>query len=424
MTDIFLLISAAIVLCCIAPKSCFAASFKVGAARRIITPEPLLPVSGGVGEPCPAHEKRGELTVTAIVFERDQTRVAIAVIDNLGWPKIWGDKTRALVPGIPPENILIAATHTHSAPDAYCFPDMDGNHHTDLDYINHVCELTAEAVNDAVVALQPAVLKSAVAEARGKIAYNYYAPELYDPRCGVLQAISPDNETIIATMVNYAIHPETLGPNKGILSPDLCGPLRDRIEALTGGTALFVNGAQGGMVTADNRSPEGDLETWDECLRIGNLLADEALRVIADAPVQMNPDLHCAARDLTLPVDSALMRMLLQQSPLKAQMDSIETVVTQLNLVNVGTAQLLTIPGEALPNIGYFLKRNMPTNQPFLLGLTNDAFGYMLSKYDFDSFERYQYISQTSMGEMTAEIYVEQALRLVRDAPAPDGRAR
>ena len=43
--------------------------------------------------------------------------------------------------------------------------------------------------------------------------------------------------------------------------------------------------ALGGMVTADVRGPDGkDVQTWEECVRIGELLADEALRVVQDAP--------------------------------------------------------------------------------------------------------------------------------------------
>jgi hypothetical protein len=42
-----------------------AAEFQAGAAVRVITPDPLLPVSGGVGVPKPATEKRGELTARA-----------------------------------------------------------------------------------------------------------------------------------------------------------------------------------------------------------------------------------------------------------------------------------------------------------------------------------------------------------------------
>ena len=62
----------------------------------------------------------------------------------------------------------------------------------------------------------------------------------------------------------------------------------------------------------------------------------------------------------------------------------------------------------------------MKTNQPFLFGLTNDAFGYMLTKVDFNSFKRYEYISKTSLGEDTAEIYIEEALQLIEKSPGAE----
>jgi len=184
-----------------------------------------------------------------------------------------------------------------------------------------------------------------------------------------------------------------------------------------------MNGALGGMVTADNRLEDGrEARTWAECIRIGELLADEALRIIETAEVQENPGLHCAARTIQLPIDSKMMRFILEHSPLNYEAEKDYQVATRLNLLNIGTAQILTIPGEALPNIGYYLKRNMNTDQAFLFGLTNDAFGYLLTRVDFNSFKRYDYISRTSLGEMTGEIYIEQSLKLIQSSPKPDGR--
>jgi hypothetical protein len=81
---------------------------------------------------------------------------------------------------------------------------------------------------------------------------------------------------------------------------------------------------------------------------------------------------------------------------------------------------MLTIPGEALPNIGYYLKRNMHGEHNMLLGLANDAFGYILTKVDFNSFERYNYITRTSLGEMTGEIFMDEALKFVDACPRPE----
>ena len=401
-----------------------AQSLKVGAAVRIITPDPLLPVSGGIGTPKKATEKKGDLFIRAMVFEKGDIRVAIVNVDNLGWPSVLGNKTRALVKGIRPENILIGATHTHSGPDAYGFPNEKGEAFADLKYLDKCVQQMADAINEAVQKLQSANLKIAVGEAKGKISYNYYADKLYDPRCGVIQAVASsgsENGKVIATLVNYAIHPEVIGSGRGILSPDLCGPLYDRIESKTGGVALFMNGAQGGMVTADNRLPEGkEANTWEECQRIGELLADEALRIISKAPVENNPSLFCASKQVEFPIDSDIMRYILAKSPLKYPVNERNIASAQVNILNIGSAQILTIPGEALPNIGYYVKRHMKTKSPFLFGLTNDAFGYILTKVDFSSFKRYEYVSNTSLGEMTGEIYIDEALKLIKSAPEAD----
>lgn len=412
-----------LLICMFACLDSSAQAFKAGAALRILTPDPLLPVSGGVGQPKPATQQQGELYVRAVVFEKGAERVAIAIVDNLGWPAALGDRSRVLVNGIPPENILIGATHTHSGPDAYAFPDETGKSAADLEYLDACVHKIAAAINEAIENLQPVTLKIAVGEATGKIAYNYYAPDLYDPRCGVIQAIAnegTDKGKVITTLVNYAIHPEVIGSSRGILSPDLCGPLYDRIEAQAGGMAIFVNGAQGGMVTADTRREGGtEANDWVECQRIGNLLADEALRIVAEAPDQQNPDLFCTSQRVRFPIDSEMMRFIFKHSPLQYDGFEEDAAVTQVNLLNIGSAQILTIPGEALPNIGYYLKRKMNSEHAFLFGLVNDAFGYILTPEDFNSFKRYEYISRTSLGEKTGEIYVEEALKLIEKSPVP-----
>lgn len=396
------------------------AEFKAAIAVRVVTPEPMLPVSGGIGPSKPATKKEGDLTVRALVLAGEGTQVAIVSADFLGFPAALGNKVRAQVKGIPPENILIGATHTHSAPDCYGFPDGKGGTAADLKYLESVCQRMAEAINEATGKLQPVSLKIATGEAKGKIAYNYYAERLYDPRCSVIQAIGADGKPV-ATLVNYAVHPEVIGSAQGICSPDLVGPLYDRLQEKGAGVGIFMNGAQGGMVTADNRRPEGkEARNWEECVRIGNLLADETLRIVNSAPEQKSPKLLCEARTISFPVDSPQLRAVMAASPLGLGTKDTAKVSTQLNLISVGNAQILTIPGEALPNIGFYLKRNMRGEHNLLFGLTNDAFGYILTRVDWSSFKVYDYVSRTCLGEKTGEILIEEALRLIVESPVPE----
>jgi len=405
------------------------AEMQVGAAMEVITPDPLLPVSGGVGIPVPATEKRGELTARAAVFHQGDTTIAVVALDLLGFPSVLGDRVRKQVPRIPAEKILIGSTHTHSGPDCYAFPDGRGGHTGNLEYMDFVCNQAAKAINRALDELTPASVRIATGEAKGKIAFNYYAPDLYDRRMSVIQAIGADEKPLL-TLVNYATHPEVLGNKVGILSPDCIGPMCDKIEQQVGGLALFMNGAQGGMITADNRNldePRDPLRgywngsrTWDECLRIGYLMADEALRIVNAAPLQKDPGLHCDSVDVKFPVESKMMWGIILGSPLGYPYNDDQSITTRINLVNLGNAQILTIPGEALPNIGFYLKRKMRGEHNLLFGLTNDAFGYILTKVDFNSFPRYDYVSRTSLGEMTGEILIAHCLQLVDDSPAPE----
>jgi hypothetical protein len=400
------------------------AGFEAGAAKRIITPDPLLPVTGGMGPTAPAKGKRGDLTARAMVFRAGGESVAIVSVDVLGFPSVLGDRARKLVPRLAGERILIGATHTHSAPDMYAYPNGRGGHTGSLPYMQFVAEQVAGAVNDALDRMRPAELRSQTGEAKGKIAYNYYAPDLYDRRVSVLQARGVDGQ-MIGTLVNYAVHPEVLGSGVGLLSPDLVGPLCDEIEKAVGGLAMFMNSAQGGMVTADNRDLDKpsnaeraywhDRREWSECERIGGLLARESLRVIRAAAWQKEPAVQVRWVAAKFPVESNDLWQVVLHSPLKYPHGPDRTVTTRINLVELGNAHLLTIPGEALPNIGFYLKRKMKGEHNFLLGLTNDAFGYILTKVDFHSFPRYDYISKVSLGEMTGEIFMDYALGLIEN---------
>jgi hypothetical protein len=358
-----------------------------------------------------------------MVFRAGSETVAVVSVDLLGFPAVLGDRARAMVPRLAPDRILIGSTHTHSAPDCYAYPDGKGGHTGSLEYMQFVTEQVAGAINEALDRMKPAELRVASGEAKGKIAYNYYAPDLYDRRVNVLQVRALDGQTI-GTLINYAIHPEVIGSGQGILSPDLVGPLNDSVEKAAGGMALFMNGAQGGMVTADNRNLDqprdalrgywNDSRTWSECERIGGLLASESLRVVDGAAWQRTPVVRNYSKEVRFPVESNDMWQVVENSPLKYPHYPDKTVGTRMNLVNLGNAQILTIPGEALPNIGFYLKRQMRGEHNFLFGLTNDAFGYILTKVDFNSFPRYEYVSRVSLGEMTGEILIQNALDLIK----------
>jgi hypothetical protein len=152
-------------------------------------------------------------------------------------------------------------------------------------------------------------------------------------------------------------------------------------------------------------------------LRIGGLMAGEAVRIVKGAEVQADPAVSCHSAAVRFPVESEALWGVVRGSPLKYPHDEAgRTITTRINLVKLGDAQILSIPGEAMPNIGFYLKRKMRGRHNLLFGLTNDALGYILTEVDFDSFPRYAYVSRTSLGEKTGTILIEESLKLVERA--------
>ncbi len=93
--------------------------FRAGAAEVDISP-PRLPVivSGGFLEGT-GGELRDRLFARGIVLDDGRTRLALVVVDNLMMPREMLDQVKAKAAastGIPEKNIVISATHTHSAP--------------------------------------------------------------------------------------------------------------------------------------------------------------------------------------------------------------------------------------------------------------------------------------------------------------------
>jgi neutral ceramidase len=68
--------------------------------------------------PYPAEHVHDELYARCLVLDDGDTRIALVVCDLLGLHRSVSVEARRLIheaTGIPPQNVLISATHTHSA---------------------------------------------------------------------------------------------------------------------------------------------------------------------------------------------------------------------------------------------------------------------------------------------------------------------
>ena len=169
--------------------------------------------------------------------------------------------------GIRDDQLLTHMGHTHSGPITNLQNlDRQGGHLIPP-YRDKIVEGAVAAITASKANAQPAV--ASWADGRCNLARNR---DLVLDSETFLCSVNPDgpsddtvlvgrvtdmNGKIIATMVNYACHPVSLGGGNKLISPDYYGAMREVVERDTGGApCLFLHGASGDMTPL--RSYESD----------------------------------------------------------------------------------------------------------------------------------------------------------------------
>lgn len=280
--------------------------FYVGAGRAIVTPqivegefqdlngdhewqrnEPFTDVNGnrrfdaywmaGFGNARAARSVHDDLEVRAIAFRYQDTTVAFAVIDAVGYFINEMDAARAdpQLAGLDVDRVIIGATHVHEGVDTVGLwgptPTQTG---LNPEYQRLTHQRIAQAVRQAVMSLRPARMRvaqavptDAMGDTRGYV-NDTRDPVVYDPTLTVVRFTEDADPTrTIATWINWSAHPEYAGSRNDQLSADYVHWLRDVTEggdaahglAGLGGTTVFVNGALGGQVgPGGTRIPDND----------------------------------------------------------------------------------------------------------------------------------------------------------------------
>lgn len=176
--------------------------------------------------------------------------------------------------GFADDEFLMTLAHTHGAPFTdLCHQDSPGGALIQpfREKIGAACR---QVIEQARSNLKPAVLTWANGVCR--LAYNRELPLPGSNMliCGLNPAGTADDTVLvgritgkdgapIATIVNYACHPTSVGGANKLISSDYVGALREVVEeTVGGGICLFLNGASGELTP--RRSFEDDVEAADQ----------------------------------------------------------------------------------------------------------------------------------------------------------------
>lgn len=141
------------------PSSVWAGELQAGAATSNITPPLGADIIGGF-TPYPATHVHDELHARCLVLDNGTHRLAIVVCDLLGLHYAVSREARRLITqhtGLPPGQVLICATHTHTAASALGPPGYLVEIELD-EYQRFVAGRIADGVRRAIQLLRPAEL--------------------------------------------------------------------------------------------------------------------------------------------------------------------------------------------------------------------------------------------------------------------------
>jgi len=218
-----------------------------------------------------------DLRATALALRREDSLVIMATVDV--YMIFAADaaeiekRARALLPADLNEiaKIVISATHNHHGPDT-AFSVND-------DWYDTMADQVADAIYNAATLMEPARLEVVADEHRFGQS-DGRDPVIVDPRLNIMRvAFDGDGDRTIATVVQWASHPETtLGwdppgdytaecATKGwaaddcsadgrYLTADYPGVVREQVGAALGGEVLYFNGAIGSQIGP------GDADVW------------------------------------------------------------------------------------------------------------------------------------------------------------------
>ena len=229
-----------------------------------------------------------DLWATALVVDDGVTTAAWIDLDLVLISRRESDAIREAVAAaldISTNAVRVSVTHNHAGPPPSAW-NWASQGQAALDgYYELLPEYAAGAARMARASLRPARVAAASGESRVAMNRREIAPDgrmvtgvnpdgPIDPQVFVLR-IDDAERGPLAAVVGYAMHPTTLGPTNRLISPDWPGHLKRTVEAITGASCLFAQGATGNI----GPGPDGFTDDVHVVRRLGGQVGCEAARV-------------------------------------------------------------------------------------------------------------------------------------------------
>lgn len=375
-------------------------ALRVGAARADITPETTV-LNWVTGKPYGAV--LDPIFVHALVLDDGAKRVALIRWDLVDVSESARDEVRAAVGAAlrtDGRNIMVHASHTHSAPFAPIWRAGHRGLERDLwwalrymppqnefppfqRWMARLLAATVDAARRAAEGAQPASLAIGrvavpeflynrrprapawgLAEAKPAVAPGHSHPDwnaevlhggaTFGPMDRTLSIVTVRGaaDQPIASLFHVACHSVSIYPSNPAISADWPGAASRTIAASLGGEALFLQGTC------------GDITPWRR--------GEAAVATMAEAfAAKARTAVRQAVKLTTAPLEVASMTIQLPLTPVAKKRLGADTVAAEIQAIVCGPLAFVALPGEPMTELGQEIRARSPFPQTLVLGYAN-----------------------------------------------------
>jgi len=408
---------------------------KAGAALANITPPLGIRIVGNFG-PQVATNVHDELHARALVVDDGERKVAIVVCDLLGMRGTVSVEARRQIQektGIPAENVMVAATHTHSAGDAL------GDRFRLKERLDDYQKFVASRIADAVVMANGRLRSAEAASGRVDIPEHVFNRRWsmkegtmpknpfgkidkakMNPPAGsenLLEPVGPTDPTVsfvafrepggrlISLLAAYSLH-YIGGVKHGDISADYFAVFCEELNRLQpappkAGDAPFVamlaNGTSGDINNINFRGGGPTFGAYEKMQIVGKDVADKVDAALKG--VEWKKEVSVEARFKTLemtrkPVDAEMIAWAVETAKKevpegkvdipKVYADRVLAIAkadqkmeVPVQYLRIGDVGIGALPVEVFAETGLEFRKKATQPHSFIIGMTHDYLGYL-----------------------------------------------
>jgi neutral ceramidase len=473
MATAFFVRTVAVMFAAVVASASADAGLRAGAAKIEITPPMGVSLDGSISKNGPATSVHDPLHARALVLESDGSRIAIVVVDQCMTAAEVFDAAKRKVnseTGVPVQQMLMAATHTHAAPRTIHI----GRSQLDDQYHEYLSARIAAAVLQAFQNLAPAQIGYAAFDrpelvacrrflcAHGSVGINPFGDSgeriksvagsssqvigpagPIDPQFSVLSVRHVDG-TPLCLLGNFSVH-YCGGYQRGAVSADYFGYFSSAVEAALATetdhpdvVGIMSNGTSGDTGAFQRGSPE-KFEPFEGMQFYGRMLAEQAIGAAAaaghrsDVSVEMIEseiefDLRRPHKQRQRWADQVLANPKDKQPHRWTKIYANETrhlteysasEVFKLQAIRIGDIAVAAAPCEVFAETGLAIKKESPIKHTFNMELANGYGGYLPTREQHELGGYETWAARSSKLEVGAEETIRAELLRLLNSLAP-----